>query len=40
MDKQSLPSIEKIAAYLDGNLSQEEFEKITCLNAKKLLNLR
>lgn len=31
MDKQSLPSIEKIAAYLDGNLSQEEIQQLSNL---------
>ena len=31
MDKQSLPSIEKFAAYLDGNLSPDEMQQFSHL---------
>ena len=41
MDKQLLPSIEKFAAYLDGNLSQDEMLQFSHLatNNEELMNL-
>ena len=41
MDKQLLPSIEKFAAYLDGNLSQDEMLQFSQLatHNEDLMNL-